>query len=221
MRGEPIILGLENELAIGVVSPGKRAQVPQVLAGVIEVLHRDVPSVRCHEGPLPGLMLGTNGSRIYVEDGWSHLESATPEARTPKEVLACQRANELLILRALPAAVRAGGLADGDVTLSRIVTDYAPVDPHFCGQHLSVLMRRYSPEELVSSLVPFLVTRFYAAAGGWHDTGFVMTHKNRAVRCVFSPDTRRESRGHQPEERALGAAGTKASAPYAQRRLHV
>ena len=193
MSSEPIILGLENELTVGVVSPDKRAHVPQVLASLIEVLHRNVPSVHCHEGPLPGLMLGSNGSRIYVEDGSSHLESATPEARTPEDVLAYQRANELLIIHALSEAVTSGGLADGDVRLSRIVTDYAP-EPHFCGQHLSVLMRRYSPEELVPALVPFLVTRFYAAAGGWDATGFVMTHKNRAVRCISSPDTR-ENRG--------------------------
>lgn len=194
VSSEPIILGLENELAASVASPDKRAQVPHVLAVLLEVLRKNVPSVYCAEqaGPLPGLMLGSNGSRIYV-DGLSYLESATPEVRTPEEVLAYQRANERLILRALSEAVPQCGLAAGDVRFSRIVTDYA-IPPHYCGQHLNILMRRYSPDELVSFLVPFLVTRFYAAAGGWGSSGFVMTHKNPAVRCVASPDTR-ENRG--------------------------
>jgi hypothetical protein len=193
VNSEPIILGLENELTVGVVSPDKRAQVPPLLAHLIEVLHKNVPSVRCTEmaGPLPGLMLGTNGSRIYA-DGL-RLESATPEARTPEEVLAYQRANELLILRALSEAGSQCGLAEGDVRLSRIVTDYAP-EPHFCGQHVNVLMRRYTLEELIESLLPFLISRYYAAAGGWGPTGFVMSHKAAAIRCVASPDTR-ELRG--------------------------
>lgn len=193
MSSEPIILGLENELTVGVLSPHKRPQVPPLLAHLIEVLHKNVPSLRCAEqaGPLGGLMLGSNGSRIYV-DGL-RLESATPEARTPEEVLAYQRANELLILRALTEAGSQCGLAEGDVRLSRIVTDYA-TEPHFCGQHLNVLMRRYALEELIESLVPFLISRYYAAAGGWGPTGFVMSHKAAAIRCVASPDTR-EQRG--------------------------
>lgn len=187
----PTILGLENEYTVG-VPPGKRALVPVLLAQLIEALHRGFPSVRCTEvAGAPGLMLG-NGSRIYV-DGL-RLESATPEVRTPEEVLACQRANELMILQALPEAAKLAGFGEGEVRVSRIVTDYGSPTPKFAGQHINVLTARYAQEELIESLVPFLVTRYYAVAGGWGATGFVMSQKASAYRCVASPDTR-EQRG--------------------------
>jgi hypothetical protein len=193
MNGESIILGLENEFTLGVVSPEKRPLVPAFLVHLVAELGKTVPSVACDElvGLAPGRML-VNGARIYP-DGL-RLECATPEVRTPKELIAYQRANELLLLPAAAQAARHVGLAEGEVRFSRIVTDYGVPQPKYCGAHLNVLMRRSTQEELIESLVPFLISRFYTLAGGWGPGGFVMSQKAPAYRCVASPDTR-EQRG--------------------------
>ncbi|MDA1278386.1 MAG: proteasome accessory factor PafA2 family protein, partial [Verrucomicrobia bacterium] len=102
MACEPMILGLENELLAGVSSPEKRPHVQRVIMELLQTLRRHIPCVLNAEQPntSPGIMLGNNGSRIYV-DGPSYLECATPEVRTPEEVLAYQRANEWLVLEGL------------------------------------------------------------------------------------------------------------------------
>ncbi len=193
MMGEAMLMGLESELLLGCSSPKNRAKAAALRPALLGHLQRRIPGVPCLEnhGGAPGLMLA-NGGRIYL-DGPCYIESATPEVTTPRQVLAYQRAHELLLLEALPDAAAGARLRASEVSLSRIVTDHAETE-HFCGQHVNILVRRHSIEELVPHLVPYLVTRYYAAAGGLGQRGFSMTQKNRAVRCVASSDTR-ENRG--------------------------
>jgi hypothetical protein len=206
---EPSLCGLENELILGTRSPRWRDQRRTLATAIVSELGKVVPCVPTHGMPpqTPSVFLG-NGGRVYVDGAF--LESATPEVRTPEQAVAYQRAGELLLLRSLPQAARTSRIPLNEISLTRSVTDYAG---HFCGQHVNVLLRRHSAEELVGLLVPFLVTRFYAAAGGWGPTGFVMTQKTEAVRCVASPDTR-TNRGIVSTRRENLASG-----PY--RRVHL
>lgn len=185
---EPSLFGLENELALVADEPGLRPQLPGLAVRLIERLQSETASLPCNEGSAnpPGLMMG-NGNRIYIDDN-NFVENATAEVRCPEDLLLYQRAGELLLLQVLPNAAQSMGVSPDSVRLVRAVTDYAG---QFCGQHVNVLLRRHSAADLVSYLVPFLVTRFYACAGGWGPTGFVMTQKARAIQCVSSKDTRR------------------------------
>ena len=158
-----------------------RPQLGPLAAKLIQTLQSETPCLSCREGnmPTPGVMLG-NGGRIYVDVG-NFIENATPEVLRPEEVLTFQRAGELLLLRAMPKAEQAIGLSPGTVSLSRTTTDYAC---QFCGSHVNIMARRHATSDLVANLLPFLVTRFYAGAGGWSPAGFVMTQKSSAIRCA-------------------------------------
>lgn len=181
------LLGIENELLLVADDPALRPQLPGVALKLIEWLRNETVSLPCNEGAgsPPGLML-ENGNRIYIDDN-NYVENASAEVRTPEDLLLYQRAGELWLLQVLPKAAQAAGVAPGSVRLIRAVTDYAG---HYCGQHINILVRRYGAAELVSCLVPFLLSRFYACAGGWGPTGFVMTQKAQAIQCVSSKDTR-------------------------------
>ena len=213
MQDSRTIMGLENELTVGVAAPGKRPRLPQFMKAMIDVLHRKVPSVTFVEAPgsPPGLMMGSTGGRLYI-DGASYFESATPEATRPEEVLAYQRAQEMQLLEAATEAAEICSLGPEDVTFSRVVTDYAP-ETHYCGQHLNISLRRYTPPELVAFLLPFLATRYYAAAGGWGSAGWVMTQKNASVHCATSLDTRQNRGLFNLRDEPLGTATS--------RRLHL
>ncbi len=152
--------------------------VPQVTPGV--------PNLEGLPGPLGFMLL--NGSRIYRDVG-DFVEICSPEVRDPSQVVQWQRANEQILLAALPQAARACGLDPAEAGLMRASTDYAG---HFCGMHASFETRDNPVAGLVEYLVPFLVSRFYACAGGLGPSGLTMTHKNRAVRCVASADTRNQ-----------------------------
>ncbi len=195
---EPSLFGLENELSLVSDRLELRPQMPGLALKLIDCLRKSTVSLPCNEGSAnpPGLMM-ENGNRIYIDDN-NYVENATAEVRRPEDVLVYQRAGELLLLRALTKAAQTTGIAPETIRLVRAVTDYAG---NFSGQHINVLLRRHSATDLVSFIVPFLVTRFYACAGGWGPTGFVMTQKGQAIKCVSSKDTR-ENRGivHQKEE---------------------
>lgn len=180
--------GLENELLLVVDSPELRAQVPVFGPRLIEFLGKEVVSLPCLESApnAPGRFL-RNGNRIY----WDvyYVENATAECLCPEDVLTHQRAGELLILSVLPKAAEATGMSPDAIHFVRAVTDYAG---NYCGAHSNIMVRRHTTSELVPYLTPFLVTRYYACAGGWGPPGFVMTHKAQAIRCLASQDTRKE-----------------------------
>jgi proteasome accessory factor A len=106
----------------------------------------------------------SNGARLYVDCG-RHPEYATPECRTPWELVAAVRAGDRLLERALAGvgAVEPGG---GPPELTRCNVDYSGAATTW-GSHESYL-HRAEPETLGRELVPHLVSRvLYTGAGGF------------------------------------------------------
>ena len=186
-----MIIGLENELFVGMSVPCTQAEKRALISTIVSGVKAFTTSVTNQEPghPLPGLMTA-NGSRIYQDIG-DFLEIASPEVRTPLEVLEYQRANEILLLRALINVAPKRGINPAHVKLIRAVTDY---NGHYCGMHINISTHNNDTASLVEYLVPFLVTRFYSLAGGFSTSGFIMSQKNSAVKTVSSEDTR-ENRG--------------------------
>lgn len=182
------LCGIENELPVGIkgglAQPG---QTDLLMQHMIHELHKKVPSVICKDGgPTQGIML-YQGSRIYVEKPAPFLETAGAEVRTPREVIAYQRAAELHAISGLAEAARRVDLDPSRVMISRIVTDYT--NKNFCGAHINVLCQT-DPELLSTSLLPFLATCPWGKAGGLGASGFVLSHKAKAIETAVSKDTR-------------------------------
>lgn len=186
-----MVIGLENELPVGIGSPHTQAQRKQLISSIVNCVREVTTAVPVQEGRVPqlGFML-LNGSKIY-EDSGAYVENATPEVRTPIEAVIYQRANELLLLKALQKAATRMHIKPADIKLVRAVKDYAG---HYCGMHINVSARRYEAADMVEHLTPFIITRFYACAGSIGSAGFTMSQKNPAIRTVASEDTR-QNRG--------------------------
>lgn len=203
---EGTLLALESELALSSAQPELKGRLPAVAFGIIQALQQQTPCVPFVEGnPSPPGVLLASGNRIYI-DANNFVENATPEARCPEEVLAYQRAGERHLLAALPVALKNSGQAPDSAYLLRCVTDYAG---NFCGCHINVLARRLGPSDIVPYMLPFLVTRFYACAGGWGPTGFVMSQKGRAIHTAASLDTRDKRAIVHLKDESLSASGYK------------
>lgn len=100
--------------------------------------------------------------RVYL-DG-SHLEFAAAECSDPFQLVQCIEAQQLLVARAV-GNLRHRGI---EITLancnhSGLLTDDAPT----WGSHGNYLVGEH-PSQLADRLLPFLVTRVYAGAGGVH-----------------------------------------------------
>jgi len=180
------VMGLESELNLAVAGPSRQAKKPLITA-LLDQVKQVVPAVVNVEGspPLPGFMTG-NGSRIYVDLG-NLIEIATPEVVTPMEAVISLHANERMLLQLLPDVARNLHVNPANVILNRCATSY---DGHYRGMHVNVSTRHFEAGALVEHLVPFLVTRFYACAGGIGPQGFVMSHKAVAIRTIVSADAR-------------------------------
>lgn len=194
-----MIIGLENELSVSACGGYTKLSRKQLIGEILNNLKSVVPAVPSREGAPspPGFMLA-NGSRIYQDVG-DYLEIAGPEVRTPIEALLYQRANEVLLLMVLQRISRSLSIDPKSVMIVRASTDY---NGHYRGTHVNVTARNYDADLLVEHLTPFLVTRFYAYAGGFGPGGFVVSQKNSAIKTVASKDTR-EQRGivnlkHEP-----------------------
>ncbi|MBI5166834.1 MAG: proteasome accessory factor PafA2 family protein, partial [candidate division NC10 bacterium] len=100
-----------------------------------------------------------NGGRLYV-DG-AHPEYATPECRTPLDIVRYEKAGEYLLDLSREAAERLLGYR---IHLYKNNTDGKG---NSYGCHENYLMARSVPfERIVDQLIPFLVTRqIYAGAG--------------------------------------------------------
>lgn len=102
-----------------------------------------------------------NGGRLYIDAVGSHLEYATPECRSLRDLIAYERAGQRLILKVLR-----------ELRLHERVSFYNNSVDHFAG-HTFGCHENYSvdPESLswrhaLDKLVPFLVTRqIFAGAG--------------------------------------------------------
>jgi len=182
-----MIMGIENELALGASVPLASDKKVRLLQEIVNGVQKEIQAVPHREGtacPM-GFMLCT-GARIYLDGEF--VEIATPEVSTPQEAITYQRANELILLRALAKAAVRVQVRPEAVELIRASTDFT--GQHFRGVHVNVMTRNFDTGMLVEHLIPFLVTRFYAAAGGVGPQGFTMTHKNVAIRTVTSTDAR-------------------------------
>lgn len=114
-----------------------------------------------------GVML-FNAARLYVDHG--HIEYATPEARTPRDVIACDKAGELVLEQAM---TELSGYLPPDQTL-RLYKHNADAMGNSVGAHENYLMpasvydtlMRVDLHKIESCLIPFLVTRqLYCGAG--------------------------------------------------------
>ena len=102
----------------------------------------------------------SNGGRLYV-DG-AHPEYSTPECTNPRELVAYERAGELVAAECLRAMARVRG--SEQLLLYKNNTDGKG---NSYGYHENYLLLRSIPfERIAQVLVPFLVTRqIYAGAG--------------------------------------------------------
>jgi proteasome accessory factor PafA2 len=101
-----------------------------------------------------------NGGRLYV-DG-AHPEYSTPECTNPRELIAYERAGELIMAECLKALTRARG---GEQFL--LYKNNTDGKGNSYGYHENYLLpRSVSFERIAQVLIPFLVTRqIYAGAG--------------------------------------------------------
>ena len=159
--------------------------------GIVNTVKEVTTAVPCQEGTAApsGFMLA-NGSKIYKDFG-EYVESTTPEVRTPLEALIYQRANELILQTAVAKITARQHVNPADIKLIRSVTDY---NGHYRGMHINISTKNENAGALIECLTPFLVTRFYACAGGFGPAGFMMSQKNNAIKVMASNDTR-ENRG--------------------------
>lgn len=183
------LFGIENENTVVSDDPEHRAALQPVPINLIAVLQQGMESVFCSEqvNGFPGVMHAA-GHRFYVDAG-NYIEVSGPECRTPEDALVWRRAGERILLNALPQAAAKSGCPANSVHMLRCVTDYAG---NYSGEHHNYYTRKIGAQDIITSLVPFLVTSFFSCAGGWGPSGFTMSQKRRAVRCVSSQDTRQE-----------------------------
>lgn len=109
-----------------------------------------------------------NGGRLYIDMG--HIEFATPECRGLFDLVAADRAGELIVQRALSQL----GLAETASFFKNNIDHYTGAT---FGCHENYLVRREVPfsQRLLPALLPFFVTRqIFAGAGrvGCHNDVF-------------------------------------------------
>ncbi|MCB8933591.1 MAG: proteasome accessory factor PafA2 family protein [Fimbriimonadaceae bacterium] len=167
LKTQPRVFGVETEFgclvadeslggADAIVDVVKDFLFHELRLGAIDLHARDDVFEPARNG---GFLL--NGGRLYVDAVGSHLEYATAECRSLKDLIANDRAGQRLIVR----AVREMGLRD-DVQFYNNSVDH--FGGHTFGCHENYLVRSDDDflSAAVSLLVPFLVTRqIYAGVG--------------------------------------------------------
>lgn len=164
---QPRVFGVETEFgclvadeslgsADAVVDAVKDTIFHELRLGAIDLHARDDVFEPARNG---GFLL--NGGRLYVDAVGSHLEYATAECRSLRDLVANDRAGQRLIVR----AVREMGL-EGSVEFFNNSVDH--FGGHTFGCHENYLVR--ADDDFLSAaaslLVPFLVTRqIYAGVG--------------------------------------------------------
>ncbi len=159
------LFGLETEYGLLIHNP-KIGIPPEMLvhqirdylfeeqkAGLIDLHHR------AHDEPPGNGGFLLNGGRFYIDMG--HIEYATPECTGLSEVVAFDRAGDMLLNQTLEKM----GLSE-DASFIKNNVDYETGATF--GSHENYLVSRDFPftEEGLGHLVPFLVTRqIYAGAG--------------------------------------------------------
>jgi proteasome accessory factor A len=161
------IVGLETEFgclvrdpALGsyevVVERVKDAVFHKKRWGLLDLHTRDMYFEPAEAG---GFLI--NGGRLYIDAVGSHLEYATPECRSVRDLITYERAGQRLILKILR-----------ELHLQERVSFYNNSVDHFaghtfgCHENYSVNPELLSWRHALDKLVPFLVTRqIFAGAG--------------------------------------------------------
>ncbi|MCS6902950.1 MAG: proteasome accessory factor PafA2 family protein [Candidatus Bipolaricaulota bacterium] len=161
------IVGLETEFgclvrdtALGsyetVVEQVKEAIFARGQWGLLDLHTRDMYFEPAEAG---GFLI--NGGRLYIDAVGTHLEYATPECRSLRDLIAYERAGQRLIAKTLRA-----------LRWHERVSFYNNSVDHFaghtfgCHENYSVNVEALSWRQALEKLVPFLVTRqIFAGAG--------------------------------------------------------
>ncbi|RIK00411.1 MAG: hypothetical protein DCC46_03980 [Armatimonadetes bacterium] len=102
-----------------------------------------------------------NGGRLYIDAVGSHLEYATAESRSLRDLVANDRAGQRILVR----AIREMGLSD-DVDIYNNSVDHFGGHTFGCHENYSISAEGDVLGESVDRLLPFLVTRqIYAGVG--------------------------------------------------------
>lgn len=153
------IIGVETEFGVHYSHPGSRPLTPEEVA---RYLFRPVV-----EWGRSSNVFIPNGSRLYLDVG-SHPEYATAECSTLDELIATDKAGEIIMQRLIDSAtasMREDGF-EGTIYLYKNNADSAG---NSYGSHENYLIpRTVEFRRLSEALIPFLVTRqLYAGAGTW------------------------------------------------------
>ncbi|ARD41753.1 proteasome accessory factor PafA2 family protein [Actinomyces gaoshouyii] len=130
-----------------------------------------------------------NGARLYVDH--AHPEYSAPEALTPTDALAWDRAGEVIARRAMEARARSGG---PEIVLYKNNTDGKGAA---YGSHENYLVRRDLPlDALAAALTPFLMTRPVVVGAGRvglgersERPGFQMSQRADFIGCPIGLQT--------------------------------
>ena len=131
-----------------------------------------------------------NGARLYTDH--AHPEYSTPECLSAREVIACDKAGERIMARALELA--------GDILPSATITLFKNnVDHqgHSYGCHENYLMEATAheeyfvrtPEKALATLIPFLVTRQVFAGSGKPGSPFQISQRADFMESLFGIET--------------------------------
>ncbi|WP_250444775.1 depupylase/deamidase Dop [Actinotalea sp. C106] len=172
--------------AAGPDAGGPETAVPAELAGT--AVRR--PATDEYEDPGAATTVLTNGARLYVDH--AHPEYSSPEVTSPRAAVVWDKAGEQVALRSV--RLLAQNPAMPDVVLYKNNVDGKGAS---YGMHENYLVDRQVPfEELVRSLVPFLVTRQVFAGAGrvglgqtGRDAGFQISQRADYVEAEVGLET--------------------------------
>lgn len=150
---------------------------------------RPRPSVEEAALPRATTAVLANGARLYVDH--AHPEYSAPEALTPTDALAWDRAGEVIARRAMEARARSGG---PEIVLYKNNTDGKGAA---YGSHENYLVRRDLPlDALTAALTPFLMTRPVVVGAGRvglgersERPGFQMSQRADFIGCPIGLQT--------------------------------
>ena len=153
------IIGVETEFGVHYSHPGSRPLTPEEVA---RYLFRPVV-----EWGRSSNVFIPNGSRLYLDVG-SHPEYATAECTALDELIATDKAGEIIMQRLIDSAT-ASMSEDGFEGTIYLYKNNADSAGNSYGSHENYLIpRTVEFRRLSEALIPFLVTRqLYAGAGTW------------------------------------------------------
>lgn len=166
------IYGLETEFGVHLDSPQARTLTPEEIAG--HLFHSVVEWGRSSNVFLP------NASRLYIDVG-AHPEYSTAECDSVEDLIASDRAGELIVHRLVAGAtqrLRAAGV-DGTLYLYKNNTDS---HGNSYGCHENYLIRRRADfSSFAAALLPFFVSRQIMTGAG------CVTRTPQGAHYSFSP----------------------------------